>query len=118
MRGRIIAPYGTAPNGGANVGIDLAIAEGTPVQAIANGTVIYAGDAVEGYGNLLLVRHGDGWVSAYANNAAFLVVRGQTVCAGQVIARSGATGTVTEPQLHFELRKGARPVNPVDYLPK
>ena len=116
-RGRIITPYGTGPNGDRNNGIDLAVPEGTPVRTIADGIVVFAGNQIEGYGNLLLVRHADGWISAYANNAELLVARHQTVCAGQVIARSGATGTVTEPQLHFELRKGANPVNPVDYLP-
>lgn len=116
VRGRIIAGFGAKPNGEKNDGINLAVPEGTAVKAAEAGTVIYAGNELEGYGNLVLIRHADGWVSAYADNRDLTVKRGEQVRRGQVIAHAGMTGSVTSPQLHFELRKGAKPVNPLDYL--
>ena len=116
MRGRIIADFGTKPSGERNDGINLAVPEGTSVKAAEAGTVIYAGNELAGYGNLVLVRHADGWVSAYAHNSKITVKRGDTVQRGQTIAQAGMTGSVTSPQVHFELRKGAKPVNPMDYL--
>lgn len=116
VRGRIISGFGSKPNGEKNDGINLAVPEGTSVKAIEAGTVIYAGNELEGYGNLVLVRHAGGWVSAYAHNKDLLVKRGDTVRRGQVVAHAGMTGSVTSPQVHFELRKGAKPVNPLDYL--
>jgi murein DD-endopeptidase MepM/ murein hydrolase activator NlpD len=116
VRGRIIAGFGTKPNGEKNDGINLAVPAGTSVKAVEAGTVIYAGNELAGYGNLILIRHADGWVSAYAHNQDLLVKRGDTVKRGQIIAHAGMTGSVTSPQVHFELRKGAKPVNPLDYL--
>lgn len=116
VRGRIIAGFGTKPNGEKNDGINLAVPEGTAVKAAEAGTVIYAGNELEGYGNLVLIRHADGWVSAYANNKDITVQRGDKVRRGEVIAHAGMTGSVTSPQVHFELRKGAKPVNPLNYL--
>ncbi len=116
VRGRIIAGFGTKPNGEKNDGINLAVPEGTAVKAAEAGTVIYAGNELEGYGNLILVRHADGWVSAYANNKDLAVKRGDKVRRGEVIAHAGMSGAVSSPQVHFELRKGAKPVNPLDYL--
>jgi murein DD-endopeptidase MepM/ murein hydrolase activator NlpD len=116
VRGRIISGFGTKPNGERNDGINLAVPEGTSVKAAEAGTVIYAGNELEGYGNLILIRHADGWVSAYAHNENIMVQRGDTVRRGQIIAHAGMTGSVTAPQVHFELRKGAKPVNPLDYL--
>lgn len=116
VRGRIIAGFGTKPNGEKNDGINLAVPEGTAVKAAEAGTVIYAGNELEGYGNLVLVRHADGWVSAYANNKDITVKRGDKVRRGEVVAHAGMSGSVTSPQVHFELRKGAKPVNPMDYL--
>ncbi len=116
VRGRIISGFGTKPNGEKNDGINLAVPEGTSVKAAETGTVIYAGNELAGYGNLVLIRHADGWVSAYAHNKDMLVKRGDTVRRGQVIAHAGMTGSVSAPQVHFELRKGAKPVNPLDYL--
>ena len=116
VRGRIISGFGAKPNGERNDGINLAVPEGTSVKAAEAGTVIYAGNELEGYGNLILIRHADGWVSAYAHNENILVKRGDTVRRGQIIAHAGMTGSVTAPQVHFELRKGAKPVNPLDYL--
>jgi murein DD-endopeptidase MepM/ murein hydrolase activator NlpD len=116
VRGRIISGFGAKPNGERNDGINLAVPEGTSVKAAEAGTVIYAGNELEGYGNLVLVRHADGWVSAYAHNKDILVKRGDKVRRGQTIGEAGMSGTVSSPQVHFELRKGAKPVNPLDYL--
>ena len=116
VRGRIIAGFGAKPNGEKNDGINLAVPEGTAVKAAEAGTVIYAGNELEGYGNLVLVRHADGWVSAYANNKDISVKRGDKVRRGEILAHAGMTGAVSSPQVHFELRKGAKPVNPLDYL--
>lgn len=116
VRGRIIGSFGSSPTGEKNDGINLAVPEGTSVKAVEAGTVIYAGNELEGYGQLVLIRHADGWVSAYAHNSQILVKRGDTVRRGQIISRAGATGSVSAPQLHFELRKGSKPVNPLDYL--
>jgi murein DD-endopeptidase MepM/ murein hydrolase activator NlpD len=116
VRGRITSGFGTSAAGQRNDGINLAVPEGTSVKAAEAGTVIYAGNELEGYGNLILVRHADGWVSAYAHNKDLLVKRGDTVTRGQTIAHAGMTGSVTSPQVHFELRKGSSPVNPLDYL--
>ncbi len=112
-RGRVIAGFGA--NGG-NEGINIAVPEGTPVKAAEAGTVTYAGSEVKGYGNLVLVRHDNGYVSAYAHNGSLNVKRGEQVKRGQVIATSGQTGNVTSPQLHFEIRKGATPVDPMKHL--
>ncbi|WP_341482608.1 M23 family metallopeptidase [Microvirga solisilvae] len=112
-RGRVIAGFGA--NGG-NEGINIAVPEGTPVKAAEAGTVTYAGSEVKGYGNLILVRHDNGFVSAYAHNGSLSVKRGEQVKRGQVIATSGQTGNVTSPQLHFEIRKGATPVDPMKHL--
>jgi murein DD-endopeptidase MepM/ murein hydrolase activator NlpD len=116
VRGRIISDFGAKPTGERNDGINLAVPEGTAVKAAEAGTVIYAGNELAGYGNLILVRHADGWVSAYAHNSTLSVGKGDNVQRGQTIAQAGATGSVTSPQVHFELRKGAKPVNPMDYL--
>jgi murein DD-endopeptidase MepM/ murein hydrolase activator NlpD len=111
-RGRVIAGFGT----GGNEGINIALPEGTPVRAAEGGTVAYAGSELKGYGNLILVRHDNGYVSAYAHNSELLVKRGDTVRRGQVIANSGRTGNVNAPQLHFEIRRGSDPVDPMPYL--
>ncbi len=112
-RGRVIAGFGA--NGG-NEGINIAVPEGTPVKATDDGTVTYVGGDVKAYGNLVLIRHDNGFVSAYAHNGELLVKRGERVRRGQVIAKSGQTGNVTSPQLHFELRKGQAAVDPIPHL--
>jgi murein DD-endopeptidase MepM/ murein hydrolase activator NlpD len=86
------------------------------VRAAGDGIVAYAGDAIPGFGNLLLIKHAGGWVTAYGHNDALLVARGKRIARGDVIARAGATGSVVEPQLHFELRKGRTPVDPVKVI--
>ncbi len=110
-RGRIIQGFK-----GGNDGINIALPDGTPVKAAEGGTVAYAGSELKGYGNLVLIRHPNGFVSAYANNGELDVKRGDSVKRGQVIAKSGQSGNVASPQLHFELRKGATPVDPTTYL--
>jgi murein DD-endopeptidase MepM/ murein hydrolase activator NlpD len=115
-RGRVISAYGSKLNGQNNDGINISVPEGTPVKAAEDGTVAYAGNELKGYGNLVLIRHANGYVSAYAHASELLVKRGDTVRRGQIIGRSGQTGNVTSPQLHFEIRKGSTPVNPDQFL--
>jgi murein DD-endopeptidase MepM/ murein hydrolase activator NlpD len=116
VKGRIISGFGTKPDGGHNDGVNIAVPQGTPVKAAENGVVAYSGSELKGYGNLVLVRHANNWVSAYANNEQLLVKRGDKVSRGQLIAKAGTSGSVTEPQVHFELRKGSRPVDPTQYM--
>jgi murein DD-endopeptidase MepM/ murein hydrolase activator NlpD len=111
--GRVISGFGGASG---NEGINIALPEGSPIKAAESGVVAYAGSEVKGYGNLILVRHDNGYVSAYAHNSEISVKRGDKVRRGQVIARSGQTGNVTSPQLHFEIRKGSTPVDPIPFL--
>ncbi|NNE21161.1 MAG: LysM peptidoglycan-binding domain-containing M23 family metallopeptidase [Rhizobiales bacterium] len=116
VNGRVISRYGTKPGGARNEGINISVPEGTSVKASEAGVVAYAGNELKGYGNLVLVRHEGGWVSAYAHNKELLVKRGDTVRRGEIIAKSGQTGSVTSPQLHFELRKGASAVDPLKHM--
>jgi murein DD-endopeptidase MepM/ murein hydrolase activator NlpD len=116
VRGRVISSFGPKPNGVQNDGINLAVPQGTPVKAADDGVVAYAGNELKGFGNLVLIRHSNGYVTAYANASAILVKRGDTVRRGQVIAKSGETGNVNAPQLHFEIRKGSTPVDPAKFL--
>jgi len=112
-RGRVISGFSGK---GGNEGINIAVPEGTPVKAAEGGTVAYAGNELKGYGNLVLIRHPNGYVSAYAHNGALNVKRGDSIKRGQVVATAGQTGNVSSPQLHFELRKGSTPVDPTPYL--
>jgi murein DD-endopeptidase MepM/ murein hydrolase activator NlpD len=114
--GRIIAGFGPKTNGQQNDGINIAVPENTPVKAAEEGVVAYAGNELKGFGNLVLVRHSNGYVTAYAHAKELLVKRGDQVKRGQVIARSGQTGNVNAPQLHFEVRKGASPLDPTKFL--
>ncbi len=116
VRGRVIAGFGSKPNGTQNDGINLAIPKVRRIKAADDGVVAYAGNELKGYGNLVLIRHANGFVSAYANASEILVKRGDTIKRGQVIAHAGQTGNVTSPQLHFEIRKGSTPVDPTQYL--
>ena len=111
-RGRIIQGF----KSGGNDGINISVPAGTSVRAAESGTVVYSGDGLKGYGNLVLIKHPNGFVSAYGNNGELDVKRGEIVKRGQVIAKSGDTGNVNSPQLHFELRKGSTPVDPTSYL--
>jgi murein DD-endopeptidase MepM/ murein hydrolase activator NlpD len=116
VRGRVITAYGAKADGKVNDGINLAVPEGTPVKAADDGVVAYSGNELKGYGNLVLIRHANGYVTAYAHASQLLVKRGDTIKRGQVIAKSGQSGEVQSPQLHFEIRKGSTPVDPLQFL--
>jgi murein DD-endopeptidase MepM/ murein hydrolase activator NlpD len=116
VRGRVVTGYGAKTNGKSNDGINVAVPEGTPVKAAEDGVVAYSGNELKGYGNLILVRHSNGYVTAYAHASELLVKRGETIKRGQTIAKSGQSGEVGSPQLHFEIRKGSSPVDPLQFL--
>jgi murein DD-endopeptidase MepM/ murein hydrolase activator NlpD len=115
-RGKVVTSYGAKTNGKSNDGINIAVPEGTPVKAAEDGVVAYAGNELKGYGNLVLVRHSNGYVTAYAHASELMVKRGDAIKRGQVIAKSGQSGEVGSPQLHFEIRKGSSPVDPLQFL--
>ena len=116
LRGKLLANFGAAGKGLHNDGINIAAPTGAQVRAVDNGVVAYAGNELKGFGNLLLIKHADGWTTAYAHNEKLLVKRGDVVQQGQVIAAVGRTGNVDTPQLHFEVRKGTQAVNPLEFL--
>jgi murein DD-endopeptidase MepM/ murein hydrolase activator NlpD len=116
VQGKIISNFGANATGERNDGINILISRGTPVHAAAEGTVAYVGEELKNYGKLVLIRHEDGYVTAYAHSDAVTVSPGEHVARGQIIGYAGATGDVSEPQLHFELRLGTRPVDPKPYL--
>jgi murein DD-endopeptidase MepM/ murein hydrolase activator NlpD len=116
VEGRIVSPFGDNPNGGRNDGINISVPRGTPIRAADAGEVSYVGNELKGYGNLILIRHDNGFVTAYAHTDGVHVKRGERVERGQVIASVGDTGDVSQPQLHFELRYGTQPVDPTPYL--
>ncbi len=116
VRGHILAPFGKQPDGLRNDGINIAAKEGTPVRAADNGVVVYAGNELPGFGNLLILRHAGGWMTAYAHNSSIGVRPGETVRRGQVVATVGHTGGVSRPQLHFEIRRKGGAVDPAHYL--
>lgn len=116
VRGKVLSGFGSKAKGLRNDGINIAAPAGAPVRAAEGGIVAYAGNELRGFGNLILVRHADGYVTAYAHNDSLLVKRGDPVRRGQVIARVGATGSVGRPQLHFEIRRGRKAVDPMPYL--
>ena len=115
--GRVIARFGWAGKGLRNDGINIRVREGVPVRAADAGVVAYSGNELRGFGNLLLIKHGDGFTTAYAHNSQLLVQRGDQVTRGQTIARAGSTGNVAEPQVHFEVRRGSTALDPLKYLP-
>lgn len=116
VRGAVIAGYGANVNGSRNDGIDISVPEGTPIKAAENGVVIYAGNGLKELGNTVLVRHDDGTVTVYGHADALSVARGQKVQRGQTLATSGMSGNVSQPQLHFEVRKNSAPINPMTFL--
>jgi murein DD-endopeptidase MepM/ murein hydrolase activator NlpD len=116
VQGRIIAGFGASLNGERNEGINLAVPEGTPVTAAEDGIVSYAGDGFQTEGNLVIIRHSDGYFTVYTHSKELLVKRGDEVKRGQTIALSGQTGNVNAPQLHFEIRKGGTPLDPMRFL--
>jgi murein DD-endopeptidase MepM/ murein hydrolase activator NlpD len=118
LRGRTLAGFGPRPGGQQNDGIDIAAAPGTPVKAADGGTVVYAGNEVRGLGNLLLVSHAGGYITAYAHLDQMSVAKGATVKKGQTLGTVGTSGGATEPQLHFEVRYRNKPVDPAGLLPR
>ncbi|MQX35568.1 LysM peptidoglycan-binding domain-containing M23 family metallopeptidase [Roseospira navarrensis] len=116
VEGRVIAGFGPREGGLFNDGINIAVPRGTPIRAADNGVVVYAGNEIQGFGNLVLVRHAENWTTAYAHASRLDVRRGQIVERGQVLALSGRTGSDSGPMLHFEIRRGTKPVDPRDHL--
>ena len=117
LSGKIITPYGTS-GGQKSDGIDIAATNGAPVKAADGGKVVYAGDGVPHLGNLLLVEHSAGYITAYGNNESLLVKKDDVVKKGQTIARAGSSGGAASPRLHFEIRRGgSQTIDPVSMLP-
>lgn len=117
VKGRILSRFGPKPGGRFNDGINIKASAGDSVRAAADGVVAYAGNTIPGFGGLVLIKHDGNWVTAYAHAESLLVTRGQKVKKGDIIARAGDTGSVDEPQVHFEIREGRRPVDPLKHLP-
>ncbi len=116
VRGKVIASYGITDFGRRNDGVNIAAPAGTPVRAAADGEVVYRGSELDGFGNLLLVKHAGGFVTAYAHNEAMLVKKGDKIRQGQVIAKVGQSGAVSSPQLHFEVRRNLKSIDPATLL--
>jgi murein DD-endopeptidase MepM/ murein hydrolase activator NlpD len=116
VEGKVIARFGKDEGGARNDGINIAADLGTPIHAAAAGTVTYAGNELKSYGNLVLIKHENGYVTAYAHAERIAVSRGDHVDRGDVIGYAGATGDVSSPQLHFEIRQGVKPIDPKPLL--
>jgi len=116
VRGKILAKYGKKSAGLRNDGINIQAKGGAPIKAAESGQVVYVGNALKGYGNLILLKHRDGWMTAYAHAQKTFVSKGEEIKKGQKIALVGSTGSVKTPQLHFELRKKTRTLDPLPYL--
>lgn len=117
VEGVIVSTYGPKPDNRYNDGVNIAAPAGTPIHAAADGVVIYTGNELRSFGNLILIRHAAGWSSTYAHTEAVRVKRNQRVAKGAVIATVGQSGSVLCPQLHFELRRDAKAVDPLALLP-
>ncbi len=116
--GRIISGFGSKGGGKVNDGLNIGVSKGTPIRAAADGVIAYSGDEIGVFGGLILINHGSGWVTAYGHADKLDVTRGQKVKAGEIIGLAGESGYVQEPQLHFEIRKNRKPVDPSIHLPK
>jgi len=116
VKGTVVSNFGVSGNGRRNDGINIAAPKGTPIKAAENGVVAYSGNELKGFGNLVLIKHSDGWITAYAHADKISVKKGMTVKKGQTIGEVGNTGNVKTPQLHFEVRKGTKASNPINYL--
>jgi murein DD-endopeptidase MepM/ murein hydrolase activator NlpD len=112
VEGQVVSPFGSTGDGKRNDGINIAAELGQPIRAAAAGTVTYAGNELKSYGNLILITHANGYVTAYAHAQSIAVTRGDRVGQGQVIGTAGTTGGVDRPQLHFEIRHGVKPIDP------
>jgi murein DD-endopeptidase MepM/ murein hydrolase activator NlpD len=116
VNGRILSNYGVKKNGLHNDGINISAPKGTPIRAAENGVVVYAGNELKGSGNLVLIRHENQWMTAYAHMDRISIKKGAVVRRGQSIGTVGTTGSVSKPQLHFEVRRGTEAINPKKYL--
>lgn len=116
VRGKVVGRFGDSSNGLRRDGINIAARKGTPVRAAEDGVVVYADEGIRGYGRMILLRHDQDYITTYAHNAALLTGLGDVVRRGQVIARVGDSGGVDEAQLHFEIRKGRKPIDPEELL--
>ena len=116
VRGRVLSSYGPKDKGLHNDGVNISAPKGSPINAAKDGTVVYTGNALEGFGNLVILRHDNGWVTAYAHLDRISVKRGQRIERGQSLGTVGSTGRVDSPQLHFEIRRGSEALNPEKYL--
>ena len=116
LHGRILSRYGVKKNGVVNDGINIEASQGAPVKATENGVVVYTGQSIKSFGNLVLIKHKDGWVSAYGHLKEIRVKEGTSVKQGALLGTVGKTGYVDKPQLHFELRKGSKTFDPMGYL--
>lgn len=117
LRGPIVSRFGTMGDAQRNDGIEIGGALGSPIMAAGDGVVAFVGDGVAGYGGMILIRHGSGWITAYGRAGEARVTRGQSVKKGQIIGRIGDFGNTAGPQLHFQIRQGRAPVDPAKYLP-
>ncbi|OFW83460.1 MAG: hypothetical protein A2018_03170 [Alphaproteobacteria bacterium GWF2_58_20] len=118
LQGKILSGFGKKTGGGQNDGLNIGGARGAPVRAAADGVVAYADDGIKSYGNLVLVRHGGGYTTAYAHLGKTLVKKGARIARGESLGTVGSSGTVDTPQLHFEIRKGREPLDPGKFLGK
>jgi murein DD-endopeptidase MepM/ murein hydrolase activator NlpD len=116
VKGKVLSRFGPKKGGLYNDGINISATRGEPMRAAEHGIVAYAGNELRGFGNLLLIRHSGGWMTAYAHADKLIVKRGQKVKQGQIIGHAGSSGSVDRPQVHFEIRKGNNAVNPLKYL--
>ncbi len=116
VEGKTIAMFGPQKDGTVNEGVTISVPKGTPVKAAENGVVAYVGDELPGYGNLILIRHAGEYVTAYAHADTILVKKCDAVKRGQTVATAGTTGDASQPQLHFEIRKNSKPVDPMPLL--
>ncbi len=116
VHGPILSGYGPKADGLNNDGVNIAGPKGAPVVAAAAGTVVYAGNEMKGYGNLILIRHEGGWVTAYAHLARTVVARDSIVAQGDMIGTVGSTGNITSPQLHFEIRHEGKTIDPAGVI--
>lgn len=116
--GKITSAFGPKKGGLYNDGINISAAEGSPIRSAADGKVVYSGNELKGYGNLLLIKHDNGFLTAYAHNQRNIVKKGNTIKKGQVIGYVGSTGHVKSPQLHFSIRRGRKAFDPEKFLSK